>query len=96
MAEPSLGWALSSWSHLGLSGAISLKEQVMLVATVIEIDPAQLCIPDKLFFLPAQPADSMPLKLSGYMLTHMGQYQRQGGPGALVVPWDLTSFPAKT
>lgn len=30
------GWALSSWSHLGLLGAIDFKEWVILVVTVIE------------------------------------------------------------
>lgn len=48
--SPSMGWMLSSWSHLSLLEAISLKEQVILAVTVIKTDTAQLCLPDEFTF----------------------------------------------
>lgn len=46
------GLALSSQSHLGLRGAISFKEEVILVATVINKDAAQLCPRHRFIFPP--------------------------------------------
>lgn len=96
------GWALSSWPHLGLFGAISLKEQVIVVATVIETDPAQLCVPDKLFFLPAQSAlligkcRQHAAKAVWFRADTRGTALEAGRAGTPVGPWDLTFIPAKT